>query len=46
MNAISSEGGSGQAFEDLNGVTVTFEGKEKTPAREMSATYFATLTVS
>ncbi len=46
MNAITSTGGSGKAFEDLNGVTITFEGKEKSPAREMSATYFGTLTVS
>lgn len=46
MNAISSTGGSGKAFEDLNGITVSFQGKEKTPAREMSSTYFGTLVVS
>lgn len=46
MNAISSEGGSGQSFEDMNGMMVTFEGKEKTPAREVSSTFIAGLTVS
>lgn len=46
VNGISSTGGSGKAFEDLNGVVQTFEGKEKSPAREMSATFFGTLTVT
>lgn len=46
MNLISSEGGSGQKFEDLNGFRVNFEGKEKLPARELSSTFFGTLTVS
>ena len=46
MNAISSEGGSGQAYEDMNGMMVTFEGKEKTPAREVSSTFISTLTIN
>lgn len=46
MNAMSSNGGGGTAFEDLNGVQINFEGKEPQPPRELSSTFFATLTVS
>lgn len=46
MNAMTSNGGSGTAFEDLAGVQINFEGKEPTPPREMSSTFFGTLTVN
>lgn len=45
MNAITSTGGGGKTFEDLNGATVVFEGKEKTPPRELSSTFIGTLTI-
>lgn len=46
MNAMTSTGGSGKSFEELNGVTVTFAGKEATGPREMSSTHFGTLSVT
>ena len=36
----------GKAYGDLNGTTVSFMGKESSPAREMDAATFATLTVA
>ena len=36
----------GKSYGDLNGTTVSFMGKESSPAREMSAACFATLTVA
>ena len=38
--------GAGKAYGDLNGSTVSFEGKESAPARQMSQTAFDTLSVS
>tara|TARA_B110000285_G_scaffold96546_1_gene110198 strand:+ start:1216 stop:1728 length:513 start_codon:yes stop_codon:yes gene_type:complete len=36
----------GKAYGDLNGTTVSFMGKESSPAREMDSVTFATLTVA
>jgi len=38
--------GAGKAYGDLNGSTVSFEGKESAPARQMSQTAFDSLTVA
>ena len=35
-SAISDEGGTGKAFGDANGITVTFEAKEPLPAHEIT----------
>ena len=43
---VSSTQSAGKAYGDLNGTTVSIEGKESSPAREMDATTFATLTVA
>jgi len=43
---VASTQSAGKAYGDLNGTTVTIEGKESSPAREMDAATFATLTVS
>lgn len=43
---VSSTIGSGKAYGDLSGSTVSFEGKEKFPARQMSQTAFDSLTVA
>tara|TARA_R110002050_G_scaffold168895_1_gene300404 strand:+ start:7 stop:522 length:516 start_codon:yes stop_codon:yes gene_type:complete len=43
---VSSTQSAGKAYGDLNGTTVSFLAKEPTPAREMEALTFATLTVS
>lgn len=37
--------GSGKAYGDLNGATFTLTSKEPSPAREITSTYFGTLTV-
>ena len=36
----------GKAYGDLNGTTVSFTAKESSPAREMDASTFASLTVA
>tara|TARA_R110001632_G_scaffold199759_2_gene322293 strand:+ start:156 stop:668 length:513 start_codon:yes stop_codon:yes gene_type:complete len=38
--------GAGKAYGDLNGSTVSFEGKESAPARQISQTAFDSLTVA
>tara|TARA_R100000544_G_C2221579_1_gene57902 strand:- start:195 stop:707 length:513 start_codon:yes stop_codon:yes gene_type:complete len=38
--------GAGKAYGDLNGSTVSFEAKEKAPARQMSVSAFGGLTIS
>lgn len=43
---ITSTSSFGKAYGDLNGVTVSIEGKEPEPANEMNSTAFATLTVN
>ena len=43
---VSSTIGAGKAYGDLNGSTVSFEGKESAPARQMSQTAFDSLTVA
>jgi hypothetical protein len=44
-NLIASEAGSGKAYGDMNGSTVTIQGKEPIPAREISPALIATLTI-
>lgn len=41
----ASTGSAGKAYGDLNGSTFTLLAKEPSPAREISSTYFATLTI-
>lgn len=41
----SSTGSAGKAYGDLNGSTFTLLAKEPSPAREISSTYFASLTI-
>lgn len=41
----ASTGSAGKAYGDLNGSTVTLLAKEPSPAREISSTYFASLTI-
>ena len=43
---VASTIGAGKAYGDLNGSTVSFEGKEKNSARVMSQTAFDSLTVA
>lgn len=43
-NLIGSNASVGKAFGDLNGVTINLQAKEPAPAREISATFAATLT--
>ena len=43
---IASTVGAGKAYGDLNGSTVSFEGKESAPARQVSQTAFDSLTVA
>lgn len=43
---IASTASSGKAYGDLNGVTVSIEGREPEPAHEMDSTAFGTLTVN
>lgn len=45
MTTPSIEGAGGQKFEDFQGYKINFEGKERNPARIISATAFGTLTV-
>lgn len=45
VSATAQTVGTGKGLGDLNGSTVTISGKEPAPSREVSSTYFATLTV-
>lgn len=45
-NLVSSTANVGKAYGDMNGATVGFLAKEPTPAREATAAYIATLTIS
>jgi hypothetical protein len=43
-NLVSSAPSVGKAFGDLNGVTIGFQAKEPTPARQMTSTFISTQT--
>jgi hypothetical protein len=46
LNVTTSAATTGKAFGDMNGFTITFEGNETAPPKEVTAALLATLTVA